>query len=523
MVVKLTERDRTVREAKLTRELARLDRVPQDDHELCLTVMRRVTEFLLRDILRDHGVQLGKKWTLSHMIDALNQDGLLTRGLRSQAKILMELGNLGVHDQDEGEEPDARACATARQALDALLHRYRTHHLGPTPKPTTPNCPAPSTPRVPAPAPAPGATPMRMSPHGPLDLDLAALSTRKRQQAEAAARALRDCGPKHAATRGRRILADLSQQRLTEVNLISLSKWCYSGSAYSKGVEPAQHLSRQLFDGRILPELIDHHRHPLPRPEMRRRMQVFLTGAPAPTATPPATAKPKSRPKPPTSGHTKGSQHCLRQAVDTMPDELSAGIIRLSPSLEAHGARSLDWLSPLASEGYREHRDDYLQVLGLRKHEPKLRRFWPRNGPQWDGLARVKGKAPGVVLVEAKAHTDEMNSKCSATDPESLRLITSALERAQRSLGVQPQGSGPKVWMERYYQLANRLAFLRFMNEDLGIDTWLALVLFLDDRSHLPTSLEAWQRHITQVYALMDLRQTPLLERVVLCPVEAPH
>ncbi len=392
---------------------------------------------------------------------------------------------------------------------DALLGPATLDHLERAPKILALDCPPPSTPRVPAPTLTTGANTMQLSSRGSVELILDGLPPAQLERVQRATEEFRLCGNSTAATRGGYILGDLGKRKLTEDNLISLSKWCHSGSSYGKGVEPARELSHALFDGRIIPQLIDSRRKPLPRSQIRQRMQAFLTG------------KAETPPPAPDGSITKGSLHCLRRALDTMPEALAQGIIQRSPGLQAHGARDLDWLSPLPADGYQEYRDDFLQVLGLARHEPALRAFWPSMGPQWDGLARVKGAAPGVVLVEAKAHPDEMNSHCGAKDPESVRLITAALERAQRALGVQPDGPGPRTWMERHYQLANRLAFLRFMIEDLGVPTWLVLVLFLNDRSYKPTTLEAWQRHMGQVYAEMDLRQTPLLERVVLCPVEA--
>jgi hypothetical protein len=513
---------------ELRASLAELDETRPLSPRHPLRQMRLITEMVLCWVLEDHAGKPCEGMQISSLEQQLNKHKVLPADVKTQVELLKRMGNLASHHRSEARRLTKRHVVSSQAALDILLHWFEHDHMGlPEPKATS-DCPPRSTPRVPAPAPTPGAAPMRLSLFDEVELDLGGLSPRRLQFAQAAARAFRDCGNAVAEDRGGYILTDLERRTLGEDNLISLSKWCYSGGSYRKGVEPARELSRQLFGGRVLPRLIDTHRKPLPRSEIRTHLQAFLAGesppAAAPAAEPPSVPAPQptAQPAPEPTTRAKGSLHCLRQAIDTMPEALAEGIIRLSPSLKAHGARGLDWLSPLAAQGYREHRDDFLRVLGLRKHEPALRHFWPRMGPQWDGLARVKGKAPGVVLVEAKAHTAELNSKCGAKDPESLRLITSALERAQDALGVRPEGPGPKAWMERYYQLANRLAFLRFMNEDLGIETWLVLMLFVDDRSHQPTSLEAWQRHITQVYAQMDLGDTALLQRVVLCPVEAP-
>ncbi|HQU45425.1 MAG TPA: hypothetical protein PK867_21600, partial [Pirellulales bacterium] len=93
--------------------------------------------------------------------------------------------------------------------------------------------------------------------------------------------------------------------------------------------------------------------------------------------------------------------------------------------------------------------------------------FWPTAGSQqnWDaiGLARF-GAQHEWLLVEAKAHVGEVgNCRCGARG-DSLRRIRHSLDQTRRSMGSQ---SPLEHWLEPYYQFANRLATLYFLNEQL--------------------------------------------------------
>ena len=160
-----------------------------------------------------------------------------------------------------------------------------------------------------------------------------------------------------------------------------------------------------------------------------------------------------------------------------------------------------DWISPLAREDYREYRDDFLSVLGLAQYYRALRDFWPLWGPQWDGLALLSGKADtGVLLIEAKAHPAETASAGRAANQDSATKIEAAFAQAQRHMGV-----APCDWMRVSYQLANRLAFLYVMNEIAKVPTFLALVNFVDDRSHKPTSLAEWRAHYQVLFPALGI------------------
>ena len=105
----------------------------------------------------------------------------------------------------------------------------------------------------------------------------------------------------------------------------------------------------------------------------------------------------------------------------------------------------------LQNDNYAEHSDEvFLTQVGVEPAAKQLSEFWPKRGPHWDALATLPDG--GVILVEAKAHVDEMLSPPSQASPNSLTKIKKALNQTKR-----------------FYQHANRLAFLYFLRELNGV------------------------------------------------------
>jgi hypothetical protein len=204
----------------------------------------------------------------------------------------------------------------------------------------------------------------------------------------------------------------------------------------------------------------------------------------------------------------------MQRLVEREPERLAAQIIAASPSSLSFDPE-VTWASPLATDDYREYRDaEFLNAVGLEAHAEAVRGFWPARGPRWDGLAKLKGRAgeQGVLLVEAKAHLAEMESDCEAEDPASIAKIRTTLAAVQDYYRV-----GRRDWMTRYYQFGNRLAHLYLLNVKLGVPTWLALVNFVDDQTHVPTTVAEWAKHYAEVFQWAGLSPaSPLLERVVM-------
>lgn len=173
----------------------------------------------------------------------------------------------------------------------------------------------------------------------------------------------------------------------------------------------------------------------------------------------------------------RGSQKWLQRFVAEAP-----------AALQPRGLPPLDWISPLAADGYAEYMDGaFLDKLDLARLKPALAEFWPRSGPRWDGLAVFDD---GVVLVEAKAHTDEfLTTSSKATDPASVAMIAAALSACRSALGADDRSD----WVRCYYQYANRLAHLWWLRGQ-GVPAHLLFVHFVGDAERKgPDSPREWE------------------------------
>ena len=202
---------------------------------------------------------------------------------------------------------------------------------------------------------------------------------------------------------------------------------------------------------------------------------------------------------------TRGSLKWIQACVNSKPDILNREIL---PRI---GASKIEWRSPLASDDYAEYRDNmFLERLGLPRLESALRDFWPQRGPQWDALALSDNG--DVLLIEAKAHIDELCSPGTAASEESRARIEAALDRAISACGAKPKVK----WTEAFYQLANRLAHLHFLRAN-GVPAWLVLVNFVrDSEMKGPNAQAEWEAAYRVVHHVMGLRADHPLSRHVL-------
>jgi hypothetical protein len=196
---------------------------------------------------------------------------------------------------------------------------------------------------------------------------------------------------------------------------------------------------------------------------------------------------------------SRGSQRWLQVAVARAPELLDAEL-RRSGAIDPD--ESVQWKSPIASEGFVEYRDGAvlrcLEISGLPKRP--LADFWPNRGPVWDALGVTsKGR---FVLVEAKAHIAEAASPASTASPESLKRIQSALEEARKYYSPRANAR----WDGSLYQYANRLAFQYFFNKVNGLKTRLVFLNFCNatDVSG-PESEDEWHGATKLIHALLGL------------------
>lgn len=180
----------------------------------------------------------------------------------------------------------------------------------------------------------------------------------------------------------------------------------------------------------------------------------------------------------------KGSLKWIQALVNEQPHLLDKPIKKF---IGADKSRNIEWLSPHVNDDYAEYRDQtFLDLLGIKLSQKKLKDFWPNRGPQWDALGRTGNEA--YFLVEAKAHISEIISSCHAYSPKSKTLIKKSLNQTQKYLGLKTH-----IDLTRgLYQYANRLAHLYLLRVLNDIPAYLVFVFFIDDPTHIPTSKAEW-------------------------------
>ena len=202
----------------------------------------------------------------------------------------------------------------------------------------------------------------------------------------------------------------------------------------------------------------------------------------------------------------RGSLKWIQRAVNAHPEVLDSAIL---PRLNKAG--SIQWLSPLVGDDFAEYRDAaFLQRLGRPELAPRLAEFWPARGPQWDALAL--SDAGDILLVEAKAHLDELFSPATQASIHSRKKIEAALNDTMLTGRVQARGA----WTDLFYQLGNRLAHLHFLRAN-GCSAYLVLVNFLGDAdmNGLESTAE-WEAAYRVVLHVMGVpADSPLLRYTV--------
>ncbi len=183
---------------------------------------------------------------------------------------------------------------------------------------------------------------------------------------------------------------------------------------------------------------------------------------------------------------TRRSEHWMRVAANDDSEWLNQKIIDL---FGWDSSEKIHWLSPVKEDQYAEYYDvEFLNRLGLNDLGVHLYDFWPRSGARWDGLARTdSGK---VIIVEAKAYIEEGVDYKSKAGDKSLAKIQKSLNEAKESFRASKDAS----WETPFYQYANRLAHLYFLNQLNDIDAYLLFLYFADAPDvPNPSSVQEWQ------------------------------
>lgn len=164
-----------------------------------------------------------------------------------------------------------------------------------------------------------------------------------------------------------------------------------------------------------------------------------------------------------------------------------------------------------------------LEFLGV--NHPLQReydQFWPHGGAQqsWDaiGTADFDGRREWL-LVEAKAHIGEINNAgTGATNPNSLQMIRAAFDKTQRSLACDKP---VEIWLTHYYQFANRLSTLYFLNEhvpECSEPARIIMLYFCGDtyaKGDCPSIPDGWHKKIQEMNETLGVAGLSELEQRV--------
>ena len=202
---------------------------------------------------------------------------------------------------------------------------------------------------------------------------------------------------------------------------------------------------------------------------------------------------------------------------------------------QATGATEIAWLDFNPYAGKQKYPKDNPILDGERTRldflatdhplQAEYDEFWPTSGTQqnWDavGQATFEGQREWL-LVEAKAHCGEIK-KCGTTAKrESLNTIRKSFDKTRDALGA---GGSVDDWLNGYYQDANRLATLYFLNQHQA-PSRLLLVYFCGDsyaRGDCPTDAAGWNTVLADVRKSLGLsQQHRLADRIheVFVPVD---
>ena len=132
--------------------------------------------------------------------------------------------------------------------------------------------------------------------------------------------------------------------------------------------------------------------------------------------------------------------------------------------------------------------------------QAEWQRAWPqgRGIMNWDAVGWLEGDGePELLLVEAKANTEEIRSDCQAKQRGGRPLIQRTLDAVKAQVGA-PPGSD---WLTGYYQYANRLAVLWFLTEN-KVPARLVFIYFTGDKGSsgrtCPRSASDWSTALGQ-------------------------
>ena len=237
-------------------------------------------------------------------------------------------------------------------------------------------------------------------------------------------------------------------------------------------------------------------------------------------------------------GHGYGSEFHLLRYLGYHRHELNRAVEQKT------GGRVSDWLDfPIGGKGSLDREwkgvDFVDSAAGV---SSTWLEFWPQSGnvPNWDAVGRLElNSGLEYLLVEAKAHVEELQSSCSAKKTkkeggldeirgEETATKEGGLDKIRGALKATIKANGftatVEDWLRPYYQYANRLAHLHFLLLH-NIPARLIFIYFCGDnwggktfngkQPVCPKEAKEWEVSLKKMYDRLCLNGQSELEKRV--------
>ena len=197
---------------------------------------------------------------------------------------------------------------------------------------------------------------------------------------------------------------------------------------------------------------------------------------------------------------------------------------RLNQTIEKEcGGRVIDWLDfGFCKETDLGHADSEWKGMDFLDPNSGVKsawmNYWPQSGnvPNWDAVGVLDlNSNPEFLLIEAKAHVEEIESSCGARENGGFSMIERALSATISANEFNRQSDN---WLRPYYQYANRVAQLDFLLEH-GVMARLIFVYFCGDkwprdgrRTNCPQNESEWDLNLRPMYKHLGLSGQSSLE-----------
>jgi hypothetical protein len=203
----------------------------------------------------------------------------------------------------------------------------------------------------------------------------------------------------------------------------------------------------------------------------------------------------------------KGSQYWIQKLVNERPEILSD---RIGQAIKKSND-PIRWVSPLKEMEYVEYSDDdFISILELEPEQVRLNEFWPKRGPNWDGLGI--SESGNRFLIEAKSHIQEMVSPPSGASDQSLEFIDESLGKVKDLCHVKNN----IIWSGYFYQYFNRLAHLKYLRFDRSVEAYLVFLYFAKDTTMKhPANEDEWKGAIELFHSYAGIKRTLLSQYIV--------